>query len=102
MELFKTWKKNMVLYGLKSQIGTVYRNSDGTTSFYDIVLDFERYQKSLPHEALDGSNDSANVLWLSLEEITTENASPLVLQVKAELLGFPELDMTSYRNWKVK
>lgn len=26
----------MVLYGLKSQIGTVYRNSDGTTSFYDI------------------------------------------------------------------
>ncbi|MFS9171843.1 GNAT family N-acetyltransferase [Streptococcus infantis] len=36
MELFKTWKKNMVLYGLKSQIGTVYRNSDGATSFYDI------------------------------------------------------------------
>ena len=26
----------MVLYGLKSQIGTVYRNSDRTTSFYDI------------------------------------------------------------------
>ena len=36
MELFKTWKKNMVLYGLKSQIGTVYRNSDRTTSFYDV------------------------------------------------------------------
>ena len=36
MELFKTWKKNMVLYGLKSQIGTVYQNSDSTTSFYDI------------------------------------------------------------------
>ena len=26
----------MVLYGLKSQIGTVYRNSDRTTSFYDV------------------------------------------------------------------
>ena len=26
----------MVLYGLKSHIGTVYRNSDGATSFYDI------------------------------------------------------------------
>ena len=26
----------MVLYGLKSQIGTVYRNSDMTTIFYDI------------------------------------------------------------------
>ena len=36
MELFETLKKYMVLYGLKSQIGTVYRNSDGTTSFYDI------------------------------------------------------------------
>ena len=70
--------------------------------FYDIVLDFERYQKSLPHEVLDGSNDSANALWLNLEEITADNASPLVLQVKAELLGFPELDMTSYRNWKAK
>ena len=36
MELFKTWKKYMVLYGLNSQIGTVYRNSDRTTIFYDI------------------------------------------------------------------
>ena len=36
MELFKTWKKNMVLYGLQSQIGAVYRNSDRTTSFYDV------------------------------------------------------------------
>ena len=71
-------------------------------AFYDIVLDLEGSQKSLPHEVLDGSNDSANALWLNLEEITADNASPLVLQVKAELLGFPELDMTSYRNWKVK
>ena len=70
--------------------------------FYDIVLDFEHSQNSISQEVLDGSNDSANVLWLNLEEITTENASPLVLKVKSELLGFPELDMTSYRNWKVK
>ena len=71
-------------------------------AFYDIVLDFESSQKSLPHEVLDGSNDSANVIWLNLEEITEENASPLVLKVKAELRGFPELDKTSYKNWKVK
>ena len=71
-------------------------------AFYDVVLDLERSQKSLPHEVLDGSNDSANVIWLNLEEITEENASPLVLKVKAELLGFPELDKTSYMNWKVK
>ena len=71
-------------------------------AFYDIVLDFEGFQKSLPHEVLDGSNDSANVVWLPLEQMTEENASPLVLKVKAELLGFPELEQTSYRNWKVK
>ncbi|MFR4755288.1 NUDIX hydrolase [Streptococcus parasanguinis] len=71
-------------------------------AFYDVVLDFESPQKSLPHEVLDGSNDSANVIWLNLEEITEENASPLVLKVKSELLGFPELDKTSYKNWKVK
>ena len=71
-------------------------------AFSDIVLDFEGSQKSLPHEVLDGSNDSANVVWLPLEQVTEENASPLVLKVKAELLGFPELDKTSYMNWKVK
>ena len=71
-------------------------------AFYDIALDFEHSQNSISQEVLDGSNDSANALWLNLEEITTENASPLVLQVKSELSGFPELDMTSYRNWKVK
>ena len=71
-------------------------------AFYDMVLDFEHSQKSLPHEVLDGTNDSANAIWLPLEQMTEENASPLVLKVKAELRGFPELDKTSYMNWKVK
>ena len=71
-------------------------------AFYDIVLDFERSPKSLPQELLDGSNDSANVIWLNLEEITEDNASPLVLKAKEELRGFPELELTSYTNWKVK
>ena len=71
-------------------------------AFYDIELDFEGSQKSLPHEVLDGSNDSAKVIWLPLEQITEENASPLVLKVKVELRGFPELELTSYKNWKVK
>ena len=71
-------------------------------AFYDIALNFESSQKSIPQEVHDGSNDSANVIWLNLGEITEENASPLVLKVKAELRGFPELDKTSYMNWKVK
>ena len=71
-------------------------------AFYDIVLDFEGTQQSLSQEVLDGRNDSAKAIWLPLEQITQENASPLVLKVKAELRGFSELDMTSYKNWKVK
>ena len=71
-------------------------------AFYDIVLDFERSQQSLPKEVLGGSNDSANAIWLPIEQITEENASPLGLKVKAELGGFPELDKTSHMNWKVK
>ena len=71
-------------------------------AFYDIVLDFENSQKSLPHEVLDGTNDSANAVWFPIEQMTQENASPLVLKVKAELGGFPELDKTSHMNWKVK
>lgn len=71
-------------------------------AFYDIVLDFENSQKSLPHEVLDGSNDSANAIWIPFEQITEENASPLVLKVKAELVGIPELELTSYINWKTK
>ena len=38
---------------------------------------------------------------MDIQEITEENASPLVLKVKSELLGFPELGNTSYMNWKV-
>lgn len=71
-------------------------------AFYDIVLDFERSQKSLSQELLDGSNDSASAIWLPIEQITEDNASPLLLKAKAELLGFPELEMTSYKNWMVK
>ena len=37
----------------------------------------------------------------TVRSYSKENASPLVLKVKAELLGFPELGNTSYMNWKV-
>ena len=70
-------------------------------AFYDIVLDFGGPQKPLSQEVLDGSNDSANAIWVPIEQMTQENASPLVLKVKAELRGFPKLELTSYKNWKV-
>ena len=51
-------------------------------AFYDIVLDFERSQKSLPQEVLDGSNDSANAIWIPFEQITEKNC--LTLSVEGE------------------
>ena len=71
-------------------------------AFYDIVLDFENSPQLIPRLVLDGSNDSASTIWIPIEQITEENASPLVLKVKAELLGNPELDKTFYKNWRVK
>ena len=37
----------------------------------------------------------------TVRSYSKENASLLVLKVKAELLGFTELGNTSYMNWKV-
>ena len=50
----------------------------------------------------DGANDSLGYIGMDIQEITEENVSLLVLKVKSELLGFPELELTRYRNWKVK
>ena len=36
----------------------------------------------------------------TVRSYSKENVSPLVLKIKAELLEFPELDKTSYMNWK--
>ena len=71
-------------------------------AFYDIALNFESSQKSISQKVHDGSNDSAKAVWVPIEQMTQENASPLVLKAKAELRGFPELELTSYKNWKVK
>ena len=36
------------------------------------------------------------------KKFTADNASPLVLKVKAELGGFPELELTTYRDLEGK
>ena len=58
-------------------------------------------QVAISEVVSDGANDSLGYIWMDIQEITEENASLLVLKVKSELLGFPELDKTSYMNWKV-
>lgn len=70
-------------------------------AFYDIEINEEEPQVTISEAVSDGANDSLGYIWMDFQKITEENASPLVLKVKSELLGFPELDKTSYMNWKV-
>ena len=70
-------------------------------AFYDIEINKKEAQVTISEAVSDGANDSLGYIWMDIQEITEENASPLVLKVKSELLGFPELDKTSYMNWKV-
>ena len=70
-------------------------------ALYDIEMNEEAPQVTISEAISDGVNDSLGYVWMDIQKITEENASPLVLKVKSELLGFPELDKTSYMNWKV-
>ena len=70
-------------------------------ALYDVEMNESAPQVTTSEAVSDGVNDSLGYIWIYVQEITEENASPLVLKIKAELLGFPELDKTSYMNWKV-
>ncbi len=70
-------------------------------ALYDVEMNEKAPQVTISETVSDGVNDSLGYVWKAIQEITEENASPLVLKVKSELLGFPELDKTSYMNWKV-
>ena len=70
-------------------------------ALYDVEMNESAPQVTTSEAVSDGANDSLGYIWMDIQEITEENASPLVLKVKSELLGFPELDKTSYVNWKV-
>ena len=70
-------------------------------ALYDVEMNESALQVTISEAVSDGANDSLGYIWIDIQEITEENVSPLVLKVKSELLGFPELDKTSYMNWKV-
>ncbi len=70
-------------------------------ALYDVDINEEVPQVAISEAVSDGVNDSLEYVWKAIQEITEENVLPVILKVKAELLGFPELDKTSYMNWKV-
>lgn len=69
--------------------------------FYNIEIDLTSEKKSLPILVGDGINDSDDEFWAELSEINEDNASPLVIKAKQELLNLAELDKVVYTDWKV-
>ena len=63
-------------------------------ALYDVEMNEKAPQVTISETVSDGANDSLGYIWMNIQEITEENASPLVLKAKSELLGFPELDKT--------
>ena len=70
-------------------------------ALYDVEMNESVPLVTISEAVSDGVNDSLEYVWKAIQEITEENVLPVILKVKAELLGFPELDKTSYMNWKV-
>ena len=72
------------------------------TIFYDFEIDSTVPQNDLSTWVNDGINDSGSEIWINLDEMNIENASPVVMKVKQELLGEPELNKSIYKEWIVK
>lgn len=70
-------------------------------ALYDVEMNESVPLVTISEAVSDGVNDSLEYVWKAIQEITEENVLQVILKVKAELLGFPELDKTSYMNWKV-
>ena len=70
-------------------------------ALYDVDINEVAPQVTISEAVSDGVNDSLEYVWKAIQETTEENVLPVILKVKAELLGFPELGNTSYMNWKV-
>ncbi|PCS00480.1 hypothetical protein RT41_GL001367 [Lactococcus fujiensis JCM 16395] len=69
-------------------------------NLYDIDLSDD--QADLPEFVTDGKNDSDEALWISLQELTENNSSPLIHKVIAEIKTYPDVDKVRiYKNWEV-
>ncbi|WP_125604613.1 NUDIX hydrolase [Lapidilactobacillus bayanensis] len=55
----------------------------------------------IPLVVADGKNDSDGVQWVALDQLTSENSSPLVLRIVQEILGNEKsLQAPVYSNWQ--
>lgn len=71
-------------------------------TLYDISLDMVQ-QSEIPELVIDGSNDSSGSLFITIDSLNEENASPLILKLKDELLQKETaLEASNFPNWLIK
>ncbi|MFC6464165.1 NUDIX hydrolase [Marinilactibacillus sp. GCM10026970] len=70
-------------------------------ALYTILL--SETVQSLPKVVVDGLNDSEGTIWMPLENLTIENASPLILKVLEEQRNDPDLmNKMIFNHWNIR
>ena len=69
--------------------------------FYDVEI--ETYQSKEIQTFLDDEiNDSDGICWLEINKINIDNASPLLLKLKQEILNDSNiLEKIEYKSWRI-
>ena len=70
-------------------------------AFYDVRIE-QQYQKNVSSFVDSERNDSKGACWVSIGELNINNASPLLLKLKQEVMNDScLLEKTEYKSWKI-
>ena len=68
---------------------------------YDVDLQTKK-QAEIPREVVDGENDSNGSVWIEIDQLNSENASPLVLKLLEEIRQQDTvLEKSLFVDWQV-
>ena len=71
------------------------------TAFYDVEID-RQYQEIVPKFIDFEQNDSNGACWISISELNINNASPLLMKLKQEIMNDSSLlEKTEYKFWGI-
>ena len=71
------------------------------TAFYDVEID-RQYQEIVPKFIDFEQNDSNGACWISISELNINNASPLLMKLKQEIMNDNSLlEKIEYKFWEI-
>ncbi|WP_314548019.1 NUDIX domain-containing protein [uncultured Gemella sp.] len=71
------------------------------TAFYDVEID-RQYQEIVPRFIDFEQNDSNGACWILISELNINNASPLLMKLKQEIMNDSSLlEKTEYKFWEI-